>query len=338
MRKVSLCYRPLKPAWKNKPSPFQFCGANLLAVLKELGRRGILQVCVEGGAELQTAFLKQNLVQEIVLYQGACLLGGTALGWPSHLCCDQPMKNFDPDKEDRSWGKVVKAQKRERARVARNSHRRKRRAEEVVRKQILVQTSTEGVGGSSGAARPGGKSSCAGVTTTSQQTAISPAVVLPPVAQTTENKNNVEVVLPPAAQTISSDEEDPISPDDVSSDEDTVTWGSTLKDYRELYLENRRKGELARTMHEARFWKLKNVTRLNDDVVCEYLDPEWWARLCPMAPEEAAQSVDGVKWAVDVADGMVCQKRARAEERTVRRDARRADKVANGAKMERTEG
>jgi diaminohydroxyphosphoribosylaminopyrimidine deaminase/5-amino-6-(5-phosphoribosylamino)uracil reductase len=56
-------------------------GVDLEEVLAVLGKRGILQVLVEGGGKLQSSFLAKDLVDRVVLYYGACLLGGSGLTW-----------------------------------------------------------------------------------------------------------------------------------------------------------------------------------------------------------------------------------------------------------------
>jgi diaminohydroxyphosphoribosylaminopyrimidine deaminase/5-amino-6-(5-phosphoribosylamino)uracil reductase len=56
---------------------------NLEQVLDELGRRGVLQLLIEGGAKVHSEFLLRGLVDELVVYQGSCILGGTALPWIS---------------------------------------------------------------------------------------------------------------------------------------------------------------------------------------------------------------------------------------------------------------
>lgn len=50
-------------------------GVSLHAVLKDLAARGVLQLLVEGGPTLHTAFIEQKLAQELLLYIGNCLLG-----------------------------------------------------------------------------------------------------------------------------------------------------------------------------------------------------------------------------------------------------------------------
>jgi diaminohydroxyphosphoribosylaminopyrimidine deaminase/5-amino-6-(5-phosphoribosylamino)uracil reductase len=50
-------------------------GVDLPAVLDALGRRGILQAMVEGGATLHGSFLRAGLVDRLVLYTGGVVLG-----------------------------------------------------------------------------------------------------------------------------------------------------------------------------------------------------------------------------------------------------------------------
>jgi diaminohydroxyphosphoribosylaminopyrimidine deaminase/5-amino-6-(5-phosphoribosylamino)uracil reductase len=45
--------------------------------MRELGKRGITSVLVEGGAELNAAMLKARLVQRVRLYIAPSLLGGS---------------------------------------------------------------------------------------------------------------------------------------------------------------------------------------------------------------------------------------------------------------------
>ena len=56
-------------------------GVSLDAVLHELGRRGILQLMVEGGAAVQTSFLQQGLVDELHLYKGSTVIGEGGRLW-----------------------------------------------------------------------------------------------------------------------------------------------------------------------------------------------------------------------------------------------------------------
>ena len=50
-------------------------GLDLRQVLQELGRRGVLQVMVEGGAAVHGSFLREDLAEELVVYIGPKLLG-----------------------------------------------------------------------------------------------------------------------------------------------------------------------------------------------------------------------------------------------------------------------
>ena len=54
-------------------------GLDLEAALELLGRRGILQAMVEGGATLHGALLRAGLVDRIVVYQGGTVLGAEGL-------------------------------------------------------------------------------------------------------------------------------------------------------------------------------------------------------------------------------------------------------------------
>lgn len=53
---------------------------DLAALVQELGRRGLNEIHVEGGAGLNGALLAAGLVDEILLYQAPCLLGDAARG------------------------------------------------------------------------------------------------------------------------------------------------------------------------------------------------------------------------------------------------------------------
>jgi len=56
-------------------------GLNLPQVLSELGKRGILQLLIEGGGKVHSSFLKQDLTDLLVFYHGACLIGATGKSW-----------------------------------------------------------------------------------------------------------------------------------------------------------------------------------------------------------------------------------------------------------------
>ena len=57
---------------------------NLISVLELLGKRGIIQVMVEGGAKLHSSFLQQQLVNRLVVYTGPALIGGSGQSWLSN--------------------------------------------------------------------------------------------------------------------------------------------------------------------------------------------------------------------------------------------------------------
>ncbi|CAJ1357269.1 unnamed protein product [Effrenium voratum] len=80
------CKEDSKKRWRD--SGVDFCEVllvdgrlDLLSVLAELGRRGVLQLMVEGGALLQGQLLKEGLCEELRVYMGATLLGSSALPW-----------------------------------------------------------------------------------------------------------------------------------------------------------------------------------------------------------------------------------------------------------------
>jgi diaminohydroxyphosphoribosylaminopyrimidine deaminase / 5-amino-6-(5-phosphoribosylamino)uracil reductase len=50
-------------------------------VLLELGRRGVLQLMVEGGGSLLGSFLQTRSAQQLRLYIGSCALGSSARRW-----------------------------------------------------------------------------------------------------------------------------------------------------------------------------------------------------------------------------------------------------------------
>jgi len=56
-------------------------------VLKDLAKRGVLQVLIEGGAKLASSILQQGLADQFVIYQAPLVLGAGALDWsiaPNH--------------------------------------------------------------------------------------------------------------------------------------------------------------------------------------------------------------------------------------------------------------
>ena len=80
--------------------------ANLFALARELGRRGIQQLLVEGGPQVLTSFLEAGLVQEVNVYVTPKLLGcagqadiSLALAGLTHKISlsDVEIKAFGPD-------------------------------------------------------------------------------------------------------------------------------------------------------------------------------------------------------------------------------------------------
>jgi diaminohydroxyphosphoribosylaminopyrimidine deaminase/5-amino-6-(5-phosphoribosylamino)uracil reductase len=53
-------------------------GLSLRALMRRLGREGILHVLCEGGAELAASLLRERLVDELVLFVAPRVLGGAA--------------------------------------------------------------------------------------------------------------------------------------------------------------------------------------------------------------------------------------------------------------------
>ena len=49
---------------------------NLKTLLEYLAKRGLNDILVESGAQLSGAFIEQNLVNELILYQAPKLMGG----------------------------------------------------------------------------------------------------------------------------------------------------------------------------------------------------------------------------------------------------------------------
>jgi diaminohydroxyphosphoribosylaminopyrimidine deaminase/5-amino-6-(5-phosphoribosylamino)uracil reductase len=56
-------------------------GVDLDALLVELGRRGVIQLMVEGGGMLIGSYLAARRANELQLYVGACALGATSARW-----------------------------------------------------------------------------------------------------------------------------------------------------------------------------------------------------------------------------------------------------------------
>jgi len=55
-------------------------GVDLMAVMKDLGSRGFVDVLVEGGPTLAASLVRDNLIDRFVFYYGAKLAGGVGLG------------------------------------------------------------------------------------------------------------------------------------------------------------------------------------------------------------------------------------------------------------------
>jgi len=68
----TLIFTESNRVWKNAESCKAF---SLKEILLELGRRGVMQLFVEGGATIHSQFMKENFVQEWVVYVGNCFLG-----------------------------------------------------------------------------------------------------------------------------------------------------------------------------------------------------------------------------------------------------------------------
>ena len=76
---------------------------DVLAVARELGRRGLNEVLVEGGAHLHAAFLRAGLYQRLEIYLGACTIGGglpATAGIGAALIADgQRWENEEPPRQ-----------------------------------------------------------------------------------------------------------------------------------------------------------------------------------------------------------------------------------------------
>ena len=60
-------------------------GLNLKKLLEFLGKRGILQLLVEGGSKIFTSLIEDKLVNRLTLYMGSCLLGAEGVSLFSKL-------------------------------------------------------------------------------------------------------------------------------------------------------------------------------------------------------------------------------------------------------------
>lgn len=80
------CKPKVLAAWKETgvevevlPLARSGAGVELKSVLELLGRRGIIQVLVEGGARLISSFMMEGLINRFVVYVGGCILGHTGI-------------------------------------------------------------------------------------------------------------------------------------------------------------------------------------------------------------------------------------------------------------------
>lgn len=63
-------------AWKKTGAEVLYY-EKLKDILVELGKRGVLQLLIEGGGQTHAAFLKEKLIDRFSIYVGGCLLGQT---------------------------------------------------------------------------------------------------------------------------------------------------------------------------------------------------------------------------------------------------------------------
>lgn len=80
------CSEATIQAWKNRGLSVEIVskaengiGVDLKQVLALLGKKGILQVLIEGGGRILGAFLEARLVNRLVLYIGSCILGNRGI-------------------------------------------------------------------------------------------------------------------------------------------------------------------------------------------------------------------------------------------------------------------
>lgn len=82
----SSCPEKILDEWKNRgvqvevvPKAENGMGVNLKHLLALLGKRGILQVMIEGGGKVLGAFLEAKLANHLTLYIGGCILGNRGI-------------------------------------------------------------------------------------------------------------------------------------------------------------------------------------------------------------------------------------------------------------------
>jgi len=56
-------------------------GLDLSQILRELGKRGIIQLLIEGGSHVQSSFVLEGLADYLVFYYGATLIGSEGKSW-----------------------------------------------------------------------------------------------------------------------------------------------------------------------------------------------------------------------------------------------------------------
>jgi len=76
-----------KEEWQKKGVQVEVA-EGLDEVLQLLGKRGIMQLLVEGGAKIHSAFLQEGLFDQMTLYTGALVMGGLSRGWSDSLLLD----------------------------------------------------------------------------------------------------------------------------------------------------------------------------------------------------------------------------------------------------------
>jgi diaminohydroxyphosphoribosylaminopyrimidine deaminase/5-amino-6-(5-phosphoribosylamino)uracil reductase len=59
-------------------------GKSLTSVLKDLGKRGVTSVLIEGGGEVLGQALDARLVDKVQIYLGPILTGGPVIAFPGH--------------------------------------------------------------------------------------------------------------------------------------------------------------------------------------------------------------------------------------------------------------
>lgn len=86
------CHSSRIEDWKNAgcdvevlPLDLKGNGVDLSAVLSMLGKRGIVQLLVEGGSRVFSSLLQDKLANRLTLYMGACLLGAEGVSLFSRL-------------------------------------------------------------------------------------------------------------------------------------------------------------------------------------------------------------------------------------------------------------